>query len=76
MKPKVFIYGWYKTSAGNSSWLCGYVKGHPRLPDGEFVRTSPIVNELSNGFVETANTIYELGPAMKPQERGEYEIDL
>ena len=44
--------------------LVGYVLGHASLPNTTIVYTSPIVSfDLSQGLVETRNTIYRLGEA-------------
>jgi hypothetical protein len=43
--------------------LTGYVHGHANLPN-TIVYTSPIVSfDLSQGVVETRNTLYRLGEA-------------
>jgi len=44
--------------------LRGYVIGHATLPNTKLVYTSPILNiDLSEGVVETHNTLYQLGHA-------------
>ena len=44
--------------------LTGYVVGHANLPTTTIVYTSPIVSfDLSEGLVETRNTLYRLGKA-------------
>ena len=44
--------------------LTGYVLGHANLPTTTIVYTSPIVSfDLSQGVVETRNTLYRLGEA-------------
>lgn len=40
--------------------LTGNIYGHPRWPDGEFVRTSYIIQKLSENEYETCNTIYTI----------------
>lgn len=42
--------------------LTGYVFGHAKFPNAKRVRTSPIVSiDLTQGVVETLNTMYLLG---------------
>jgi len=44
--------------------LVGYVIGHERLTNAKLVYTSPIMNiDLTQGTVETRNTMYQLGEA-------------
>lgn len=46
------------------NFLTGYVLGHANLPTATIVYTSPIVSfDLSQGLVETRNTLYRLGEA-------------
>ena len=44
--------------------LVGYVSGHEQIANVQLVYTSPIVGiDLSQGTVETLNTMYRLGEA-------------
>lgn len=52
--------GYEEAKPGNL--LLGKVFGHPRMADGAFVFSSPILSlDLNSGMVETRNTAYELG---------------
>ncbi len=54
--------GFEEVHPGNR--LTGYVMGHAHLPNTKVVYTSPIVSiDLTQGFVETLNTMYRLGEA-------------
>lgn len=59
-KPRVKLENWID----HEVQLGGDVYGHPRFPDGTFVRTSRVV-ERRDGEVETLNTVYELGRSLK-----------
>lgn len=41
--------------------LHGNVSGHPKIPDGSLVTTSPIARSSDDGCIITKNTTYELG---------------
>jgi hypothetical protein len=70
-KPRVTIENWgvvqniislsfEELHPGNR--LTGYVLGHPSLPNTTRIFTSPILSiDLSQGVVETLNTMYQLG---------------
>lgn len=45
---------------GNGHCLFGTVTGHSRLPDGEHIQTSPVL-EQGKGWARTRNTLYRLG---------------
>ena len=56
----VSSYSFQELHQGNR--LTGYVEGHAHLPNTKIVYTSPIVTvDLSQGLVETYNTLYRLG---------------
>lgn len=47
--------------------LLGIVFDHPKLEDGTYVRTTPLVNiDLENHTAETQNTLYTLGAPAPP----------
>lgn len=52
-----------KRSFSNEEYeiLRGYVSGHPKLPDGMYVTTSPIEKRVGERTIETKNTLYNLG---------------
>jgi hypothetical protein len=58
-KPTVRIENW-KWRDPDREQLCGQVYGHPHIEDGHNVVTSLVLN-ISDGIVETRNTIYALG---------------
>lgn len=70
-KPRVTIENWgvvknvisqgfEELHPGNR--LTGYVLGHTNLPNTKRIFTSPILSiDLSQGVVETLNTMYQLG---------------
>ncbi len=63
MKPEVRMDGWVVIFFGDPR-LAGTVYGHPKLPDGDEIFTSPIEEWIKDGDkirVETHNTIYNLG---------------
>ena len=60
--PSAHCASYQELRAGNL--LVGRVFGHPRIQEGAFVFTSPIVALDANAkFVETRNTAYCLGEA-------------
>jgi len=74
-KPEVTIENWGVVENVSSQCfeelhpgnrLVGYVLGHARLPNTKLVYTSQIVSvDLSDGVVETHNTMYRLGEPSK-----------
>ena len=60
--PGLNIAGYRSLRPGNL--LVGKVFGHPRIEEGAFVFSSPIVSlDLNNQAVATRNTVYRLGEA-------------
>jgi hypothetical protein len=54
--------------------LIGKVVGHTTLPNAEFIYTSPIVSvDVSEGLVETRNTVYQLGKPSDAYTSWEHE---
>lgn len=54
--------------------LMGYVEGHARLPNTKVVYTSPIMSvDLTQGLVETRNTLYRLGEASAEYKTWEHK---
>lgn len=49
-------------------WLVGVVQGHPRLPDGETIETSPIASADGRLVTTRSGTVYRLG-AIDPKYR-------
>jgi hypothetical protein len=72
-KPSVKIENWAVVPGLNTAdyqslrpgnLLVGKVFGHPRIEEGAFVFSSPIVSlDMSNQAVVTGNTVYRLGEA-------------
>jgi hypothetical protein len=72
-KPVATIENWAVLQSASSevfedldlgNCLTGHVLGHANLPSTTIIYTSPIVSfDLSQGVVETRNTIYRLGEA-------------
>ena len=72
-KPSVKIENWAVVPGLNTAGyqslrpgnlLVGKVFGHPRIEEGEFVFSSPIVSlDMNNQAVVTRNTVYRLGEA-------------
>jgi hypothetical protein len=70
-KPSVKIDDWAVVTNPNSgshrelslgNLLVGRVFGHPRIKEGMFIFSSPVVRiDLDNRVVETKNTAYLLG---------------
>ena len=62
-KPQAKIENWFR---GEYDLLYGEVYGHPKLPDGAFIRTSSVIKfDPNTKEAETLNTVYKLG---KPKE--------
>ena len=67
--PKVKLENWsiirsydsYKPPEAQPAVLIGMCYGHPRLPDGEKIKTSAIQEFISKNEVRTQNTVYILG---------------
>ena len=60
--PGLNIAGYRALRPGNL--LVGKVFGHPRIEEGAFVFSSPIVTlDMNNQAVATRNTVYRLGEA-------------
>ncbi len=60
--PGLNIAGYRSLRPGNL--LVGKVFGHPRIEEGAFVFSSPIVSlDTTNQEVVTRNTVYRLGEA-------------
>lgn len=82
-KPEVTIENWGVVELVSSQTfeelhpgnrLVGYVLGHARLPNSKLVYTSPIVSvDLSEGMVETLNTVYRLGDASSEYKSWEFK---
>jgi hypothetical protein len=72
-KPSVKIENWAVVPGLNTAGyqslrpgnlLVGKVFGHPRIEEGAFVFSSPIVSlDMNNQAVVTRNTVYRLGEA-------------
>ena len=70
IKPHVKLENWYITSDGIRSpykapelhqpVLHGNAYGHPKFDDGDIIFSTPIVS-INGKYIETKNTIYELG---------------
>ena len=60
--PGLNIAGYQSLRPGNL--LVGKVFGHPRIEEGAFVYSSPIISlDKNNQAVVTKNTVYRLGEA-------------
>jgi hypothetical protein len=60
--PGINTAGYQSLRPGNL--LVGKVFGHPRIEEGAFVFSSPIVTlDMNNQSVATRNTVYRLGEA-------------
>lgn len=61
------LEAWFLEQAGEAVVvLRGYVTGHPRLADGDFVRTSPVVwLDESRGAARTVSRWYRLGESLE-----------
>jgi hypothetical protein len=75
-KPAVRIEDWVVVPGPNTgsfralspgTLLAGRVSGHPRIEEGSFIFTSPVVHvDVEHRVVETKNTAYMLGE-MNPE---------
>jgi hypothetical protein len=73
LKPSVKIENWAVVPGLNTAGyqslrpgnlLVGKVFGHPKIDEGAFVFSSPIVSlDINNQAVVTRNTVYRLGEA-------------
>jgi hypothetical protein len=79
-KPTVFIDDWAVVRSGAyvayEELQVGNVFGHERLPDAKSIFTSPIIRvDVSQGTVETRNTVYQLGEASEEYKKSdEYKV--
>jgi hypothetical protein len=56
-------------ATGNTRQLVGHVYGHPKIKDGELIRTSPLVGiDVKRKTATTLNTQYTLGVQYKKKE--------
>lgn len=61
MKQTARLTSWRIEDICGAYVLVGMVFGHPRLPDGEKIRTSLLKSiDFEKGEAETCNTIYKL----------------
>lgn len=68
----VSSYSFQELQQGNR--LMGYVVGHAHLPNAKVVYTSPIMSvDLTQGLVETRNTLYRLGEASPEYKTWEHK---
>lgn len=65
MKPRARLDKWASFLLGDSPRFAGVVSGHPKLPTGEKIFTSEVLDVKMDGErpvqIETRNTVYELG---------------
>ena len=74
-KPSVRIEDWAVVPSPNTAsyqdlrpgnLLVGKVFGHPRINEGAFIFSSPILSlDVNHKAVETRNTVYRLGEASR-----------
>ena len=65
LKRRVMLLSWNIVGNNNSGPLRfrleGYVKGHPTLPDGRYIQTSPLLRlDIPERSAETMHTVYVL----------------
>ena len=63
-KRRAYLSDWSLVStADGSKWvrLQGFVFGHPKFQNGDFIKTSPVLKlNIPEGYAETMNTQYML----------------
>ncbi len=72
MREAPVLYRWILKETGSSVEVHGIVHGHPHLPDGEWIRTSEIVQIDPSSkplWLRTESRLYHLGKPMRRTER-------